>query len=201
LYDRMQQFHADGYRYKNSPPIVGEGELEAFDLIQGHNYCISEFHAAILLDRLDHLDQQNRVREQNGEYLRKLLSGIDSIIPLFRHPNVDSLTYFRFCVRLDLKVFGGANIEQIRKALVAELNETSIELVDNPLNTYDFYKPPHVLGTDFESTEILLPAATQASEQCVTFHHAMLLAGKNDVEDIAAAFAKLIQYKEALAYV
>jgi dTDP-4-amino-4,6-dideoxygalactose transaminase len=90
LYDRMEQFHGDGYRYKSSPPVIGEGELEEVGAVQGHNFCMSEFHAAILLDQLDYLDQQNRHREHNGEYLRKLCLEIGHVKPLYRHPNIDT---------------------------------------------------------------------------------------------------------------
>ena len=60
LYKRMQQFRADGRCYKNTNLTYGQMELEEVGLVQGRNYCMSEFHAAVLLDRLKHLDKENK---------------------------------------------------------------------------------------------------------------------------------------------
>jgi len=98
-----------------------------------------------------------------------------------------------------LSAFGGASIEQIRKALVAELNETTIEPVDSPLNGYALYKPLEspigrsslTLRHRLDPKRFNLPVASQAYKECVTFHHSMLLGKKSDVEDITKAFLKL----------
>lgn len=209
LFDRLQQLSADGYRYKDTSPKPGESQLEEVGTIQGHNYCLSEFQAAVLLGGLASLDKQNKVREENGEYFRQLCLQIGDVVQLTRSPNIDRLTYFRLCVRLNLDAFGGASVEQIRKALIAELNESTIELVDHPLNDYVLYKPLESPSARSSTTQLerldpkrfILPKATQAYKECLTFHHAMLLGSRDDVDDIAKAFLKLKECREVLAKV
>ena len=209
LYDFLQQLSADGYRYKNTLPKLGESQLEEIGALQGHNYCLSEFQAAVLLGGLSRLDQYNQLREENGEYFRQLCPQIGDIVQLTRHPNINRLTYFRLCVRLNLNAFGGATIEQIRKALIAELNESTIELVDHPLNDYVLYKPLESPSAKSSTTQrkrldpkqFTLPIASQAYKECMTFHHSMLMGNRSDVDDIARAFTKLKENREILTKV
>lgn len=209
LYDILQQLRGDGYHYKNSPPHLGESQLEEIGVVQGYNYCLSEFQAAVLLGGLPNLDQQNELREKNGEYFRQLCPQIGDIVQLARHPSIDLLTYFRLCVRLNLNAFGGASIEQIRKALVVELNESTIEPVDHPLNDYVLYRPLESLSARsspsgrerLDPKRFNLPVASQAYKECLTFHHSMLLGSNNDVEDIARALLKLKENSEMLTKV
>ncbi|MFO0590476.1 MAG: DegT/DnrJ/EryC1/StrS family aminotransferase [Polyangiaceae bacterium] len=206
LYDKMQQVRGDGYRYKSAAPCVGHSELEEHGSIQGYNFCLSEFQSAVLFGGLRNLERQNQLRQRNGAVLRDLCSSISGITVLHRHPNVDTLAYFRFCTRLDLSVFGGASIEQIRRAAVAELNESTIERVDPPLNNYHLYKPLASVG-GFSDSQIIrvdptgyeLPVAEQAYGECLTFHHAMLLGTESDMFDIARMFEKLKANRESLA--
>jgi dTDP-4-amino-4,6-dideoxygalactose transaminase len=209
LYDRLQQLSADGYRFKNLPAHLGESQLEEVGTLQGHNYCLSEFQAAVLLGGLADMDEQNELREENGEYFRKLCGQIGDVVQLTRDPRITKLTYFRLCVRLNMSAFGGASIGQIRKALIAELNESTIEPVDHPLNDYVLYKPlklsigPSTLIEQqrLDPKRFDLPVASQAYKECITFHHSMLLGNKNDVEDIIKALLKLKENCKMLARV
>lgn len=200
LYDRMQQLRADGRRYSSTPPPIGDIELEKVGTLQGYNWCLSEFHAAILLDRLAHLDEENRIREQNGEHLRALLADIGGVTPLLRHSAIDALTYYKFCVRLDPDAFGNVNIESVRRALSTELG-ISLTRVGAPLNNNVLYNPqssPRVRFTDamakrLDPRRFDLPVAFQAHQECLKLHHRVLLANKEDMEEIAAAFVKVKQ--------
>lgn len=206
LYDLMQQLRSDGRRYAKTTPPVGEIELEKAGLIQGYNHGLSEFHAAILLDRLEHLDEENRLREENGEHLRRLLVELGGVTPLLRHPRVDALTYYQFCVRLDLEAFGGADVEAVRQALGAELG-ISFTRVGEPLNNHPLYNPLRSPRTNFDGgmAERLdprrfdLPVAARARRECLKLHHRTLLSGKKDMEEIAAAFAKVKRESASLA--
>ncbi len=209
IYECMQQLRGDGYRYKDSKPVLGQSQLEESGMVQGYNYCLSEFQAAVLLSGLKTLNRQNKKREENGEYLKKLCSDIDGVQPLYRYAAVNHLTYFRFCIRLNLEEFGSATIDQIRRALIAELNESSIELVDYPLTKNPLYKPLNspaayssiVHRNRLDPLRFNLPIALQAHKECITFHHAMLLGSKRDIEDIATSIRKLKANSKELAYV
>jgi dTDP-4-amino-4,6-dideoxygalactose transaminase len=165
--------------------------------------CLSEFQAAVLLDRLSHLDEENRIREQNGAYLRALLLDIGGITPLSRHPETEALTYYQFCVRLNPAAFGGISVETIAQAVTAEL-DVLVEPVDSPLNDNLLYNPLRSPRTNSGMAENLnpkrynLPVATKARQECLTFPHKVLLGGRGDMEDIAAAFAKVKYHHDVL---
>lgn len=205
LYGRMQQLRADGRCYTETPPLRGDVELAKVGTVQGYNRCLSEFHAAILLDRLSHLDEENRRREQNGEYLRTLLMDVGGITPLLRHSEIDALTYYQFCMRLDPKDFGNADIDGIRRAVSAEL-AISLTRVGAPLNDNVLYNPlcsrrrssVGDMSEQLDPGRFMLPVATQASQECVKLHHRALLGSRKDMEDIAAAFAKVKRHCKAI---
>lgn len=205
LYDRLQQLRADGYRYRESP-LLGQDVLDEVGAVQGHNYSPSEFQSAVLLDRLDHLDEENRIREANGEHLRRLLLELRDVRPLSRNPAIDELTFFRFCVRVNRAAFGNATIEQLQKALDAELN-AAVEPVDGPLNSISLYKPFQLLANDVTQAEkdrldpsrFSLPISARARDECLTLHHKILLAPKEEMTDVVRAFRKLEENKDFLA--
>lgn len=197
LYKRMQQFRADGRCHKNTSLISGQMELEEVGLVQGRNYCMSEFHASILLDRLKHLDKENKIREENANYLNSLLLQMGDIMPLSRQSGINRLTYYQYCVRLNLKVFGNT-IDIIAQALSFELG-ILISAVYDTLNNNVLYNPlssPRI--PDLETSRTLynpkryhLPIAEKASKECLAIPHNALLGDKKDMEDIAEAFAKI----------
>ena len=63
LYDRLIELRADSRRYVPTAARAGEEELEVSGSIMGANYCMSEWSAAILLDRLKYLDEEHKHRE------------------------------------------------------------------------------------------------------------------------------------------
>lgn len=206
LYDRLQQLRADGRRYVGSNLKAGQMELEEIGAIQGRNYCMSEFQAAILLDRLKHLDAQNTLREENANHLRSMLQEIGGIKPLYRHPEVDKLTHYHFCVRLDLEEFGNNSIELISRTLTSELG-ILVEPVDSPLNNNILYNPQHSPRTPvskdikikYDPKRFNLPVAEKARRECLTIPHRVLMGGKKDVADIAEAFEKIKRNHQYLA--
>jgi dTDP-4-amino-4,6-dideoxygalactose transaminase len=205
LYDLMQQSRADGRRYLGAPPLPGHSEMEEVGSIGGYNRCLSEFHAAILLDRLQHLDEENRLRERNANYLRRLLLEIGDVTPLFRRPEINELTYYQFCVRLDLEAFSDAGIEAIRRAAMAELN-IYLKPIDMPLNNHILYNPGQFPRVNRESDQMeqLCPRrfdltnATEAAQQCLLLPHKVLLGDTRDVEEVAAALAKIKRHSKSL---
>lgn len=54
----------------------------------GLNERMSEFQAAILIAQLQRLDEQMSKREENARYLDTLLSQIDGVKPLAKHPGL-----------------------------------------------------------------------------------------------------------------
>jgi dTDP-4-amino-4,6-dideoxygalactose transaminase len=195
LYNRMQQLRGDGRRYSPKPPQPGFQELEEVGEIQGRNYCLSEFQAAVGLDRLAHLDEENAVRGRNANYLRERLSLIDGVTPLSIRPGTDATTYYQFCFNLDPQKFG-QNCEWVRRALMAEL-QLFIEPADAPLNNNVLYDPTLSPRSSPELRPRLdpriwsLPVAGEMTKRCFTFPHRALLGTEQDMDDIVTALRKV----------
>jgi dTDP-4-amino-4,6-dideoxygalactose transaminase len=198
LFNLMQQLRADGRRYTESNPPLGHMELEGIGDIQGRNMCLSEFQAAILLDRLTHLDYENKKRAANAAVLSKRLAELGDIKPLYCYPQVDLVTHYQYCVRLDRTQFSGASIEAISRALTAEMG-LLVEPVDMPLNKNTLYNPllsPRLsrnpaLRQRIDPTCFALPEAERARDNCLRFPHQILLGSEEDFQDIADAFRKV----------
>ncbi|MEM9461353.1 MAG: DegT/DnrJ/EryC1/StrS family aminotransferase [Myxococcota bacterium] len=194
LHERMQQLRANGRRFR-AAPREGYPALEVVGDELGWNGCLSEFQAAVLLDRLGHLDEENATREQNAAYLERRLSSLDGVTTLARHPGVDRATNFRFCIRFDREKFGGMTIEQLRTALSAELDVPiglTIPLAQNPL-----YDPSKASGLPVADRQAIaaatrsLPVAQRARDQCLTLPHYVLMGSTRDQDDIVEAISKL----------
>jgi L-glutamine:scyllo-inosose aminotransferase/L-glutamine:2-deoxy-scyllo-inosose/3-amino-2,3-dideoxy-scyllo-inosose aminotransferase len=198
LYDLLQQLRADGRRYRNDAVAPGMMELEEIGAIQGRNSCLSEFHAAILLDRLRHLDAENARRARNAACLTVMLEQVGGITAQGCNPEVDRRTYYHYCVRVDRQEFSGASIDCIAAALTAELG-ILIEPVDDPLNQNVLYRPllsgrtPKDDGfrKRVDPRQYELPVACAARDSCITFPHRILLGTDDELSDVAEAFAKV----------
>lgn len=196
LYGLMEQLRDDGRRYTVSPPPLGHPELEEIGTVQGYNYCMSEFHAAVLTDRLRHLDGENRVRHENALYLEELLAEVGDVRPLRRRPEVTQPTYYHYGLLLNRQAFGNYKSDVIRRALMAELN-LFMEPVDDPLNQNILYNPLRSPRTREALKEALnparfdLPVAARVHKDCLTFSHSVLLDDREGMEDIARAFSKV----------
>jgi dTDP-4-amino-4,6-dideoxygalactose transaminase len=195
LYDRMQQLRADGRRWTETA-IVGQLDLEEVGEVNGHNYCLTEFQAAVLLEGLQRLDAENALRRANARYLKELLAEIDGVDPIVIPEQVDEETYYHFCMRLRPDAFGGRDAAEVGDLLTAAL-DLHVEAVDRPLNDNPLYNPlrsPRI-PTDPAARRRLdprrfdLPTATNARATCITFPHRALLGGEEHMARIARALA------------
>lgn len=206
LYDLLQQYRADGRRYSSNPK-VNLIELEEVGSIQGCNYCLSEIQSAIALDRLSHLDEENRLRRNNAAMLKKKLSELGGISPLKQLPNAEEITYYQICFRLDRDEFAGLDIFTICRALTEELG-VLIEPVDRPLNNNILYQPSKLscLSDSYRDNwkidpkSYTLPNATKAAQECLTLPHRVLLGDSHDIEDVVLAFEKVKKYANNLQF-
>ena len=195
LYDRMQQLRADGRRY-TAEPREGCLDLEEIGAVQGRNYCLSEFHAALLLEGLERLDTENETRRENARHLRRLFATVKGVELQAQPDGLSEPAYYHLCLRLDPTVFP-ADIEWIARALAAELRLPAIDTVDRPLNANPLYKPlqsPRSSPDQYallDPTRFELPMADQARRTCLTIPHNALLGEPSDMEDIVAALEKI----------
>jgi L-glutamine:scyllo-inosose aminotransferase/L-glutamine:2-deoxy-scyllo-inosose/3-amino-2,3-dideoxy-scyllo-inosose aminotransferase len=205
LYTRLQQLRADGRCYAVHRAL-GDSELEVAGDVQGHNYCLSEFQSAILLDRLRRLDEENATRLKNAEHLTHRLQIIKGVWSLHDLKAEARPTFYRYCLGFDLERLGHVPIEILAAALTAEL-KLPIQPLYEPLNQNKMFDPrrsPRRQQTlevkhIFDPSRFFLPIATAARRQYVGIPHNALLGGTAETEDVALAVEKVINCWRDLA--
>lgn len=199
IYDRLQQLRADSRRYsREEQPKPGEMYLWDAGEIMGSNYCLSEFHAAILMDQLTRLEAQNRHREANAVYLDERLKAIEGIKPIRRPTQLEKQTLYEYAVRCSSEAFTHKPIDEICRALQAELG-FPIYRTDRPLYENPLYCPAtnnrYHLSAEYLAAIIpakeQFPVARELHAELIVFPHRILLGNRADMDDIVQAFQKV----------
>jgi L-glutamine:scyllo-inosose aminotransferase/L-glutamine:2-deoxy-scyllo-inosose/3-amino-2,3-dideoxy-scyllo-inosose aminotransferase len=198
-YERMQQLRADGRIYKPAP-VAGELELDEVGSIQGRNYCLSEFQAAIATVQLAKLDRENGIRAHNASLLAEELRRIPGISVPPALDGVTRRTYYQFLVHFDPQVLGPYDPEKVVAALAAELG-VFCELIDAPLNANPLYVPlssPRMpkraaVRRAVDPSRFDLPTAAKLRSEHVAFGHWALLGGPVHRRAMVDAFAKVAE--------
>ncbi len=177
--------------------------------VQSGNYRLTEWQAGMLLGGLSRLDKQVRHRDENAIYLNQKLAEIPGILPMRRRKEITQQSYFNLAFRLDRRELKGVRNDAFCRALNAELHPDpwGWEPPYQPLNKCALYKPHtkrrHKLNAEYwkaiNPRRFRLPVATDAYERSgVVIHHYPLLGTKQDMDDIAAAVAKVAENFEQL---
>jgi dTDP-4-amino-4,6-dideoxygalactose transaminase len=201
LYDRMQQFRADGRRYRRTPPVSRWDfwELEHAGDVAGRNLCLNELSAAAALAGLEHLDEQNALRTKNFQLLREKVRTIDGFRFIETADRCTIPTFYRLCGRIQPSLLRGRAIEDVATALTAELR-LPIERIDRSLNEHPLYQPlkhPAVaaLGSEavrFDPSQFSLREAEASSRTCLGMPHQCLLGDESDIDDLVEALRKVL---------
>ncbi len=86
-----------------------------------HNYRVTDFQAAILLSQLEHLTEDNKLRERNAEFLRKRLDAIPGIRVQARGRRATLQSFYLFAFMVDsANLKEGINRAKVAEAIVAE---------------------------------------------------------------------------------
>jgi dTDP-4-amino-4,6-dideoxygalactose transaminase len=197
LYSRLEQLRCDGRLFAAQ---VRPGQLELAEVadVQGRNACLSELQAAVLSDRLAHLQSENDERAQQADYLSDQLAKIDGANPIERDPRVTYRTHYNYVMRVERDAFAGNSVDAIARALSVELN-TPVNPVYVPLNRHRLLCPtkiPRGDMTDIEFarldlTKYRLPEADRARETCITLTQPVFLDSKEGMNEIVAAIEKV----------
>lgn len=177
------------------------------NFIQSGNYRITEFQAAILIEGLKRLPEQNANRDRNGAYLNDLFLDTPGVTPLKRDKRETKKAYFNFAFRYDKRAFKGLPVEEFRSALEAELG-IGIDSSYEPLNNCSLYVPHtkaarHKLNDKYweliDPSRFSLPICEKIYHQeAVCIHHKVLMGTKADMELIVAAILKIQENVEEL---
>jgi L-glutamine:scyllo-inosose aminotransferase/L-glutamine:2-deoxy-scyllo-inosose/3-amino-2,3-dideoxy-scyllo-inosose aminotransferase len=204
LHQRLEQLRADGRIFTDTPQ-VGQLELIETAPVQGRNACLSELQAAVLLDRLDHLEQENALRAERAELLTQRLETVDGVEALPGDPRVTTRTYYNFVLRFDRDRFAGNSIDAITRALSAEVG-TLVNPVYTPLNRHRLLCPtkiPRGDHTDLQWRRLdvsrhRLPEADTARLTCATLTQPVFLDHEDGIEDIVTALDKVRRHADKL---
>jgi dTDP-4-amino-4,6-dideoxygalactose transaminase len=156
------------------------------------NYRISELQSALLLSQSCRLEEQTRKRNENALYLAQQLAEIEGIRPLARDPRVTRHAYHLFIFRYEKRAFRGLSREDFLTALRAEGIPCSpgySPLYRSPAFKIDTRTHPFAGRVDYASLH--LPEVEQACEEAVWLTQPLLLAEREDMDDIVAAIRKI----------
>lgn len=182
LGDRLEQLRCDGRRFTDMPEI-GRLELVEVGSVLGRNLCLSELQAAVLVDRLEHLDAENERRADRVEHLESLLAGVHGVSLIPRDERVTTPTFYNYVLRLDLDAFAGVDVDTVARAVAAELG-TMVNPLYVPLSHHTLLRAARMAERD-------LPVAEEARRTCISLTHPVLLAEREAMGDIATAIAKV----------
>jgi L-glutamine:2-deoxy-scyllo-inosose/3-amino-2,3-dideoxy-scyllo-inosose aminotransferase len=203
---KLEQLRADGRR--RALGNIGElfpRMIEAGD-VMGRNYCLSEFHAAILIARLPQLDEENEYRRKNVERLTALVSQIDGVaIGQEDGLEADGAVFYKLPLRL--RFDGGPILDPsiAARALTAELN-LPVSTLDRPLDDNPLYRPHTasqvaalpIASRLLDPKQFHLPNAWLAWSDRIALPHSALLGDEADLHDIVEAIRKIIAWRTEL---
>ena len=170
------------------------------DFIQSGNYRITDFQAALLIESLKRLPEQNRIRHENATYVNSLLAELPGIRPMRRDERETIGAYYNFSFRYISAEFKDLDVTTFRKALEKELG-CPIEPSYEPLNACALYTP-HTKPQRYKLSEehwnridpsrFDLPVCQKVfSQESVCFHHTVLMGTKEDMGLMVKAIKKI----------
>jgi L-glutamine:2-deoxy-scyllo-inosose/3-amino-2,3-dideoxy-scyllo-inosose aminotransferase len=170
--------------------------------IQSGNYRLTEWQAAVLLGGLKRMKKQVERRDENAQYLNRLLAQIPGVLPMRRRKEITRASYFNFTFRLDWNAIAAKGISNSHfcAALGAELG-AGFEPPYEPLTKCSLYKPHtkkrHNISPAYwdqiDPARVSMPVSEAAHfSNGVAVHHHVLLGTKKDMDAIAEATAKVV---------
>ncbi|HKS38520.1 MAG TPA: DegT/DnrJ/EryC1/StrS family aminotransferase [Verrucomicrobiae bacterium] len=166
------------------------------------NYRLGEFQGAVLNCQLDRLEAQTTTRDRNGQYLAARLARLPGVHPQKRAASCTRHSYHLFMMRLDASQFGAPRAA-VLKALQAEGIPCSggygFSLNHQPMFLNKAFGPflPKVRldygKTNCPNSDLI------CREQCVWLEQSLFLGSRADMDDIARAFEKIFENRDALS--
>jgi dTDP-4-amino-4,6-dideoxygalactose transaminase len=167
------------------------------------NYRLGEFQGAILNAQLERLQKQTATRDKNGQYLASRLSQLPGVHPQKRPAACTRHSYHLFMIRLDGATFGST-----RAAFLEALRAEGIPC--SPGYGFSLHRQPlfrnKAFGPFLAKASARLDYRTAhcpnsdliCREQCVWLEQSLFLGPRSDMDDIASAFEKIFENREAL---
>lgn len=181
---------------------VPDGVWYEHHVISG-NHRLGEFQGAILNCQLKRLESQTRTRDRNGKYLGERLARIPGLHPQKRTADCTRHSYHLFLLRIDASEFGAPR-EAVLRALQAEGIPCSAgygySLHHQPLfrnQAFGSYLPRPT--TRRKPALAACPNSDQiCRDQAIWIEHNRFLGPLSDMKDIAVAFERIHEQRDAL---
>jgi L-glutamine:2-deoxy-scyllo-inosose/3-amino-2,3-dideoxy-scyllo-inosose aminotransferase len=195
------------YSLRNCGRMRPGAAVEEWEPVQGGNFRMTEWQAAILCAQFERLPAQVEKRQANARFLDQHVSQIPGLNPLRQRPEVTRQGMYRYVVRYDPESFNEVPVEAFRRALSAEIGEW-VGGVYHPLTRSPLYKPQtkkrYRLSDEhwraLDPARFAAPVAERAYErEAVLFGHAALLGESAAMQAIVDACAKLSAERDELA--
>jgi dTDP-4-amino-4,6-dideoxygalactose transaminase len=170
----------------------------------GFNYRMTEFQTALLLQQLERLPEQGERRMKNARLLASRLKGVPGIRTMEWDARITRTAIYHYLLRYDPEGFSGAHRDLFLNALRAEgvpADGNFYEpLYQAPLWHFRKDDFPAFANSGVDYSKIKCPVADKAAyDESIWLHHALLLGGEKEVEDIAAAIRKVQANSQELA--
>ena len=181
---------------------VPDGVWYEHHVISG-NYRLGELQGALLDAQLDRLEAQTATRDANGRYLASRLARLGGIHPQRRPATCTRHSQHLFMLRFDADAFGaprGAVLDALRAEGIPCSSGYGYPLPDQPLlrnKAFGPYLPQSRARLDF--SRVSCPNSQRlCRQQAVWLDQSMMLGTTADMDDIAAAFEKVYEHRDAL---
>ena len=162
----------------------------------GWNFRMTEFQAAVLLAQLKRLPKLMKKREENAKHLTHLLKSIPGIEPLRKPDYATSHAYHLFIFKYRREEFHGISKERFIEALRAEGIPCNAGY--KPLYSYRFLWDEMVEYVQTPGELNLVNTERASREEAVWIPQNVLLAEREELEDIARAVEKIRKYSHRL---
>lgn len=182
------------YSLKN----CGRHDASRGTAILGGNHRLTEWQAAILLGQLDRLDSTLLQREAALSRLRELVRLLRGIAVVEDQPRVSQRPFYRLGFHYDKDAAGGIPLPRFIEAVRAEgvpIEPTYPPVYDNPL-----YHTTHLTWYPNEVRRFHCAVAERVSaDGAFMLPHEILLGSDADLDDVAAAFGKVLEHPDEAA--
>lgn len=199
------------YSYHNYGNPYGAlvGNVSAGTVMAGNKLRWTEYQAAIGLVQLKRLEEQTARRNENAAYLRSKISSVPGIVPYKLYDNVTRAAFHLFAFRYQKDKFKGLPRAEFIKAMKAEgipvmegystLNKMPyLENTFKSKNYRKMYSPKELDIKAYNQRNQCPMNDRLCNEEAVWIFHSVLLAEKEEMNDISNAMEKVYQNADAL---
>lgn len=183
LVTNSKELYDKAFLYHNVGRPLGDKTYQ--HLLEGSNYRMSEFQAAVLLQQANRLEAQNELRERNSLILDDQMRKIEGIVPQARRKECTIHSHYMYMFYYDPAMFGGLP----REKFVELLNQEGIPayIAYSQIHETPIYKEFLAkLGEDYYfANQLQCPVSKKISKEVIWIHHRVLLGDEDMVLGIA----------------